>query len=142
MVSRRLTVPALFRMQTPALDSSCRAVPAAARGGRGEPEVGAAGWVTGQHLTDAASLGQKLRRVPVVCSCNKQLFFFYLNFLFFPPYEPSHPLHCYFFRAVNTTTPGCYINHISLASSFECPLVVGCCKAVSSARQTHLTVLS
>lgn len=48
-MSRRLTVPALLRMQTPALDSSCRAVPAAARGGRGEPEVGAAGWVSGQH---------------------------------------------------------------------------------------------
>lgn len=81
-MSRRLTAPALFRMQTPALDSSCRAVPAAARGGRGEPEVGAGGWVTGQHpCPDRHSLsGAEAKRcllgALVINNLATELFFF------------------------------------------------------------------
>lgn len=78
--------------------------------------------------TDTASLGQKLRRVPVVCSCNKQLgnrtVFFLLIFYVFSSLL-AKPLQYNLirftvtsFRAVNTTTPRGYINHISLASSF------------------------
>lgn len=86
-VSRRRTIPALSLMQTPALDSSCRAVPAAARGGRGEPEVGAAGWVTGQrrHSLSGAEAKRCLLCALVINNLATDSFFPH-NFLFFPPY--------------------------------------------------------